>query len=46
MVSVDPKEAAASMKTMLENLIEIEALYNYKSPNELVVRTPCVEKLM
>jgi hypothetical protein len=44
MVSVDPRETAAAMKTMLENLIEIESLYNYKSPNELVVRTPCVEK--
>lgn len=39
MVSVDPKNAAAALKTMLENLIEIEGLYSYKSPNELVVCT-------
>ena len=40
MVSVDPEEAAAGLKTMLENLIEIETLYNYKSPNELFVVSP------
>lgn len=39
MVSVDPKNAAAALKTMLENLIEIEDLYSYKSPTELVVYT-------
>jgi N-alpha-acetyltransferase 35, NatC auxiliary subunit len=38
--SIEPKEAATAMKTMLENLIEIEALHNYKSPNELVVLHP------
>jgi len=39
MVSVDPKKAASALKTMLENLIEIEGLYNYKFPSELVVCT-------
>jgi N-alpha-acetyltransferase 35, NatC auxiliary subunit len=37
MVTVDPKEAAASMKIILDNLSEIEALYEYKSPHEIIV---------
>ena len=37
MVSIDPKEAASSLKTMLENLLEIESIYDYKSPHEIIV---------
>jgi N-alpha-acetyltransferase 35, NatC auxiliary subunit len=37
MVTVDPKEAAASVKIILDNLFEIEALYEYKSPHEIIV---------
>jgi hypothetical protein len=37
MVTVDPKEAAASMKIILDNLMEIEGLYEYNSPHEIIV---------
>ena len=38
MVSIDPKEASQLFRTLLENLIEIEGIYNYKSPHEIIVR--------
>lgn len=37
MVSIDPKEAAKSMKLILNDLAEIETLYDFKSPSELIV---------
>jgi N-alpha-acetyltransferase 35, NatC auxiliary subunit len=37
MVTIDPKEAIETYKTMLENLLEIETLYEYKSPHEVFV---------
>jgi hypothetical protein len=37
LVTVDPKEAAASMKIILDNLMEIEGLYEYTSPHEIIV---------
>jgi hypothetical protein len=37
MVTIDPKEAIQTYKTMLENLLEIETLYEYKSPHEVFV---------
>jgi N-alpha-acetyltransferase 35, NatC auxiliary subunit len=39
MVTIDPKEAAKSMKTILDNLLEFEALYDFKSPHETIVRS-------
>jgi N-alpha-acetyltransferase 35, NatC auxiliary subunit len=43
MVTVDPKEAAASMKIILDNLMEIEGLYEYTSPHEIIVsHTPTI----
>jgi len=39
MVSIDPKEAAKSLKTMLGDLLEIESIYEYKSPHEIIVHT-------
>ena len=37
MVTVDPKEAVQEYKRLLENLLEIETLYDYKSPHEVFV---------
>jgi len=37
MVTVDPKEAVQGYKRLLENLLEIEMLYDYKSPHEVFV---------
>ena len=37
MVSIDPKEAAKSMKIILDDLAEIETLYDFKSPSEVFV---------
>jgi N-alpha-acetyltransferase 35, NatC auxiliary subunit len=37
MVTIDSKEAIQTYKTMLENLLEIETLYQYKSPHEVFV---------
>lgn len=37
MVSIDPKEAAKSMTTILDDLAEVETLYEYKSPSEIIV---------
>ena len=41
MVSIDPKEAAKSMKMILDDLAEIETLYDYKSSSEIIVPFPC-----
>jgi N-alpha-acetyltransferase 35, NatC auxiliary subunit len=46
MVSIDPKEATASITTMLHQLIEIEGLYDYKSPTEIIVPYPRNDRLM
>ena len=37
MVTVDPKEAVQGYKRLLEHLLEIETLYDYKSPHEVFV---------
>lgn len=37
MVTIDPKEAATSLKNLLFNLFEIEGLYEYSSPHEIMV---------
>ena len=37
MVSINPKEAVKSMKSILDDLAEIETLYEYKSPSEIIV---------
>ena len=37
MVSIDPKEAIKSMKTILDDLAEVETLYDYRSPSEIIV---------
>ena len=37
MVTIDPKEAAKSMKTLLDNLVEIEDIHEYASPHEIIV---------
>jgi len=37
MVTIDPKEAATSLKTLLSNLLEIEDIYEYNSPHEIMV---------
>jgi len=37
MVSIDPKEAATSLKTLLNNLVEIEGIYDYNSPHQIMV---------
>jgi N-alpha-acetyltransferase 35, NatC auxiliary subunit len=39
MVVIDAKEAAKSFRKMLEDLIEIESLYDYESPHQLTVFT-------
>ena len=37
MVAIDPREAVKSMKAILDDLAEIETLYDYKSPSEIIV---------
>lgn len=37
MVSIDPKEAAKSMKIILDDIAEVETLYDFKSPSEIIV---------
>jgi N-alpha-acetyltransferase 35, NatC auxiliary subunit len=37
MVTIDPKEAETSLKTLLFNLLEIECIYEYNSPHEIMV---------
>lgn len=39
MVSIDPKEAATSLTHLLNNLLEIEGIYDYQSPHDIVVLT-------
>jgi hypothetical protein len=40
MVAIDPKEAAKSMKALLDGLVEIERVREYISPHEIIVRPP------
>jgi hypothetical protein len=37
MVSIDPKDAAMSMKTILEDLSQIDTIQDYAAPHELLV---------
>jgi len=37
MVSIDPKEAAKGMKSILDNLLEMDDIQEYRAPHELLV---------
>jgi len=46
MVSIDPREAVASLKTMLDNLLEIETIHDYESPHEIIVIFPIIQLML